>query len=267
MESIKPVFIQTDDCLFWRHEDENYCLHITDCDIHPRHEKNGNVSTIACFHPRYSLGDPIDEKTPDEFWLNLTKRLVPNDVMQKKLRKLTDATVEPGTILDPDDILTVPAAIRICEDYAVIRPVFLYDHSGISLTIQPVDRWDSSLTGWIVVEKSRIEAVMGEEIKTHDWKDFALQCLNRERNEYYAFINGECFQATVLTRPDGCTDDSAWEPVRTYAPFYGDDLCTNDMLETVEYGLDEAFAAGSYTLGHASTHTSETITTFYRKDN
>ena len=57
-----------------------YCLHITRDDfIESPREWDGNPTTMACFHSRYSLGDSGLAKEPDKFWQALVSDHISND--------------------------------------------------------------------------------------------------------------------------------------------------------------------------------------------
>lgn len=101
-----------------------------------------NLGTMVCFHGRYSLGDKHDYK-PEQFngW----------DDMEKSLIKEHD----------------------IC----VILPLYLYDHSGITISTTSFScQWDSGKVGFIYISKKKVRdeySVKRKYMKQTEW-DYQL---------------------------------------------------------------------------------------------
>ena len=75
----KPVFcMYDDDTVKWEHEGKRYCLHVwfEENPLNPRRDWD-NITTMACWHPRYRLGDEKDDKEPEDFWRRLVRENVP----------------------------------------------------------------------------------------------------------------------------------------------------------------------------------------------
>ena len=87
--------------------------------LNPREEYD-NMGTMVCFHKRYVLGDKHEYKESDyNGWGELEK------------------------------------AITRKEDAAVLLPIFMYDHSGITIQTRPFScPWDSGQVGFIFVSKN-----------------------------------------------------------------------------------------------------------------
>jgi hypothetical protein len=81
-----------------------------------------NLGTMVCFHKRYELGDKTDYRTEDyDSWEELKEGIIKN------------------------------------EGEVVILPLYLYDHSGITISTSSFDcRWDSGCVGFICVSKDKI---------------------------------------------------------------------------------------------------------------
>lgn len=78
-----------------------------------------NLGMMVCWHRRYRLGDRHDFAGPDDLW----------DYLEQ----------EGGA------------------ERAVVLPLYLYDHSGLRMSVRPFgDPWDSAQVGWIVAPASRI---------------------------------------------------------------------------------------------------------------
>ena len=81
-----------------------------------------NLSTMVCMHTQYTLGDKHDyHSTNYTGW---------------------------------DDLR---AAIEREHDTAVILPLYLYDHSGITMRTEPFHcPWDSGQIGWTFISKKKV---------------------------------------------------------------------------------------------------------------
>jgi hypothetical protein len=105
--------------------------------LNPRKEFD-NAGTMVCFHRRYALGDTHDFGTPDDF--------------------RTWRAENEG-------------------DIVAIMPLFLYDHSGLTMRTTRFDcPWDSGQVGWIYLTRQRQEewgiadpsATLTVEVDTYD---------------------------------------------------------------------------------------------------
>jgi hypothetical protein len=142
-----------------------------------------NLGTMVCFHRRYNLGDKDhDFKTPEEF----------NKFLENNYDEL------------------------------VVLPLYLYDHSGITMNTTGFScPWDSGQVGWIYVDHSKIKNEFGvvdvEKIKKQ------LRC---EVETYDQFISDQVYGYKIFR--DGEEVDSCWG-------FYGLDCCTEEAVNSAKY--------------------------------
>lgn len=163
------------DTVKWENGGKLYCLHIQrdDCVPDPRREWDNPITVMACWHRRYSLGDKIQDETPEEFWQRLVRENVPeNEIAEAaKAGKLPgirlDRNAENGDLVDiyetyqmvtvlgngdPEEHLeyegvamdavagylledmTVKHCMALMEPYAEWMPLWLYDHGGITMS-------------------------------------------------------------------------------------------------------------------------------------
>ena len=111
-----------------------------------------NLGNLFCFHRRYNIGDPHQYDSSDftsfEDWKN-----------------------------------------QIQKDYKVIAilPVYMFDHSGISISTTPFAcRWDSGQIGWIFTTPEKIEEIGAQ-------PDKALQYLEDEIKIYNQYLTGDVY--------------------------------------------------------------------------
>lgn len=131
-----------------------------------------NLGTMACWHGRYRLGDY--EKTHDRW---------------SEARDFRS---------------------WVQEDKPILLPLYLYDHSGLSMrTVDFGDPWDSGMVGWIYceLEKARKEYSVKQVTPTIRKK---IQDIMRLEVELYdAHLACECYGWQVSDE-DGNHLDSCW---------------------------------------------------------
>lgn len=151
-----------------------------DSPSNPRKEFD-NLGVMVCFHNRYDLGDKHKYSTNDfNGW----------------------------------DELKVAIANR--ENAAVILPLYLYDHSGITMNTKGFScRWDSGQVGFIYMTKETAIENWGKKNLTLKIQEKALACLEAEVKEYNQYLTGEIYGFKVKTLDTKEEKDSCWG-------FYGD---------------------------------------------
>jgi hypothetical protein len=159
---------------------------------------------MVCFHRRYDLGDKHDYNHNDyDSWEEMEK-----DIIKR-------------------------------EDVAVILPLSLYDHSGISMSVgSPTDRWDSGYVGFIFISKAKALKEYGGKIVTKKLKERLVTYLTNEVETYNQYLRGEvyCYEVekavemVKLSREDfnngrfeDVEDEIEWEFEDSCSGFYGDD--------------------------------------------
>lgn len=135
-----------------------------------------NLGTMVCFHNRYSLGDK-------------------HDLIKENFNSWDEV-----------------AAHLIKEQGAfILLPLYLYDHSGISmstiLTYPYNDRWDSGQVGIIYITRDKIRQEYGVKHVSQKLADKVKQYLVNEVKTYDQYLRGDviCF---VIEDADGESIDS-----------------------------------------------------------
>ena len=123
--------------------------------------KDDNYSKMICFHRRYNLGDKHDyDHTDYAGW----------DEME--------------------------AAIRKREKPLVILPLYLYDHSGITISTSPFScRWDSGQIGFVIATRAQKELLYGKRRLT---KEKLQEYVEAEVKEYDRYLRGEAYGVRVF---------------------------------------------------------------------
>ena len=133
----------------------------------PRDEEyQDNLGSMLCFHNRYNLGDD-------------------DSLLRKK-----------GFNYDSDDYDSwedMEKAIKKENDIAIMLPLFLYDHSGLSMSFGKTCSWDSGQVGFILVDKATIRKEYGCKRISNKLLLKVEEILKGEVKEYDNYLTGEVF--------------------------------------------------------------------------
>lgn len=318
-----------DDTVKWENGGKLFCLHVQtdDSPLNPRRDCD-NITTMACWHGRHSLGDDIPDKEPEEFWQRLVRENVPEseileaaeagkltgirltenagnrelvDIYETSYWRTIFGDSEPSEYLEYEGVLPEAVATYLMDDLAVSHcmtlmepyaewlPLWLYDHSGITMscgarTGQYADRWDSGGVGWIVVLKETIMDEIGTEYVLDDrgelirvehkhpdapstwgyqtrpltdetWRKRAIGIMEDDVKVYDQYLAGDVYGFTLYSaEPVEEGDEPDWTEEDSCWGFFGSDIFENGIEDHVGDGFREAFEAGKYEQGRAVEH-------------
>lgn len=142
--------------------------------FNPRAEYD-NLGTMVCFHGKYLLGDK--DHGIQEGWFNSWDEL--------------------------EDYLWDE------KDAAVVLPLYLYDHGGITMSCGPfLCPWDSGQVGFIYISKAKVR-------KEYSWKYLTKKRLAKieeylrgEVKEYDMYLTGDVWGYQAIL--DDGSEDSCW---------------------------------------------------------
>lgn len=124
-----------------------------------------NLGKMVCFHSRYNLGDKHTYTTPEEFL----------------------------------------KAYPLTGGKNFILPLYLYDHSGITISTKPFgDRWDSGQVGFIYVS---VENAKKEFPNRKEWKNLkahVYKILEGEVKTYDQFLTGDIWGYDIEGSNESC---------------------------------------------------------------
>lgn len=164
-----------------------------------------NLGTLVCWHKRHSLGDEHGYDR-DTFWPTIADEHAPDaiDLARKTLG------------IDDEDDLPDSVHENIAREALVILPVYLYDHSGITISHRPFSCfWDSGQVGWIFCPKGK-EGLTDDHIRLN---------LISEIADYNQYLTGDVW-GFILEDEDGEEIESCWG-------FYGNDPATNGIADHI----------------------------------
>lgn len=152
-----------------------YSLRILPDPDPPNPRDDDNLGTMICFHNRYNLGDKT-KLTSDNF---------------KSWKELEDYLIKK-------------------EGAAVILPIYIYDHSGITISTQPFScPWDSGQIGFIYVSREKLLDEYNKKYVTHALKVKAAGILRDEVDAYDVYLQGDYWGYEIVDENDNPVD-SCW---------------------------------------------------------
>ena len=154
-----------------------------------------NLGKMICFHNRYDLGDKHNYNADDySGWEEMKKAILKE------------------------------------ENPAVILPLYLYDHSGISISTSAFScRWDSGQIGFVLVSKKQALEEYGG-VRVSSKKKVKIESIiEAEVQTYTQYVEGEVYGFQIVDEDDDIIDSC-------YG-FYGTDFATNGMLDYIDHEL------------------------------
>jgi hypothetical protein len=129
----------------------------------------------------------------------------------------------------------VEKAIIKQEDVAVILPLYLYDHSGITMNTTGFScGWDSGQVGFIYVSRETLRKEYSVKRISNKIVEKATKLLIGEVETYDQFLKGDVYGFKVFkveTCDKGCEHE---EEIGSCWGFYGDNFIENGLIEHVD---------------------------------
>jgi hypothetical protein len=156
----------------------------------------GNMGKMICFHGRYQLGDKDHGYDHSDYsgW----------DEMKEALEKKA----------------------------TVVLPVYLYDHSGLAISITPFScRWDSGQIGFIIATREDICTNFSVKRVTKRIREDVRKSLKGEIEAYGQYLSGDVWQYSIEDK-DGNHIDSC-------CGMYGREYCEQAAKEACPKSLPQ----------------------------
>ena len=110
------------------------------------------------------------------------------------------------------------------KDVVSIQPVYLYSHSGVTISLTPFGcKWDSGCCGFVVVTKEDIRNWFGCKRVTQKDIDKAIGYIESEISTLNQYITGDVY-GFIIEDEDENHEDSCWG-------FYGSDIKENGIFD------------------------------------
>jgi hypothetical protein len=138
---------------------KKYSYQVTNDDdsMNPRTDWD-NVTTMVCFHNRYDIGDKHDYKSNNFNGWDELKEQIESD-----------------------------------HNVLAILPLYMYDHSGITISTSPFGcQWDSGQIGWVFITLEKLKLMFGED------KSFKLnELIDSDVKTYDQYLTGDVYRYEV----------------------------------------------------------------------
>jgi len=227
--------------------------------LNPRTDYD-NAGEMICWHDRYTLGDK-EAKVKDmdealariggnfEGWDEFLERLeakaeaMSDDIWSKSGRERAEAIREYDEFVNG-------AKQEWLEKRAIILPLYLYDHSGVTMNTTGFScGWDSGMVGLVWISRKDAVKEWGKVRCTAKVVKRAEDCLKCEVETYDQYIRGDVYGYKVLgPLPEGVEDngedsdderdetDSCWGYFGEYGYKYGSQ--DSDMIQEAKGAVD-----------------------------
>ncbi len=117
----------------------------------------------------------------------------------------------------------IEAAQQAEKQGDIVMPLYLYDHSGITISLSPFScRWDSGQVGFVIVRKEKMLRELSAKRFTKSLKNKALKIAQGEVETYDQYLRGEVYGYKI----DG-DGDSCWG-------FYGQEECISEAKSIID---------------------------------
>ncbi len=206
-----------------------------------------NLGTMVCFHRSYNLGDEHSYGEPRDFLDNLAAEVATVDETREVAEKIIKQEEAPEDdeeyqeiLEDLEDNLWSERAEdedlwNIINNHAVILPLYLYDHSGITMKTKPFGcPWDSGQVGWIYATHEKIKEEFSSEHTGGDWER-AGQVLRDEVEIYDQFLTGDVYGFILEQEVTcECCGNVSEEHIDSCWGFYGYESLKEELKGHVE---------------------------------
>jgi hypothetical protein len=181
----------------------NYLIEIIQDDYTDGPREWDNLGKMICFHSRYNLGDKHDYQFYD---------YNSYDEQRKDIEKT--------------------------ENTCVILPLYLYDHSGITISTSPFGcNWDSGQVGWIIVSKENVRKEFGVKRITKEIIEKVTNILEGEVKTYDQYLTGDVYGYRVSKVTECELGHEHKEEVDSCWGYYGVEECMTEGESVVNYYL------------------------------
>jgi hypothetical protein len=178
-------------------EYENYQVFIEVDQDPPNPREDYNLGVMACWHRNYVLGDVQPEVTPLEYKKEVLEDLLGEEVQEDEVESKWDANF-------------------------TTLPLYLYDHSGITVSTSPFScSWDSGQIGFIYMkEDGYLDTEQGRERHLQN-----LKTLEDEVATYDMYLVNDVWKYTITHRD---------QEVDSCCGYFGYDQCVRSAKESID---------------------------------
>ena len=218
-----PEHIGTGDGFIVKENDVELLLQVIEDAAPDNPRMMGNPGMMVCWHRRYSLGDEHSYRDGTDF---LSTLATGKDFYERE-REENDALANDREYDNPCDWDRDKIFTAIRKNH-VILPLYLYDHSGITVSTSPFAcRFDSGQVGWIYISKEKTFDTFSDATE-ENWQMLGEARLLHEVAVYDDYLTGNVFGCLLHTL------DEKLEVVDTLESrfgFYGAETARNGIFD------------------------------------
>jgi len=219
-----------DDMLIEQVEYKGYVIKVCyEDDILESPREWDNLGTMVCWHSRYNLGDEQPKRDPKEFLKELAMEIDPRleDTLEywelnngwaaclnRANKKYSENNWENASAAlseakEASNEMQEKAISRVLDNNVLMLPLYLYDHSGITMNTTGFScGWDSGQVGFIYVTKYQLKQEYGiSKVMPIHWKK-AEERLKAEVKVYDRYIRGDVYCYTIHDKNEDIVVDS-----------------------------------------------------------
>ena len=130
---------------------------------------------------------------------------------------------------------SISKAWDLLDDKILLLPLYLYDHSGLSMSTRYTypydDRWDAGQVGFIYVSIQDVKDEWGWKRLTSKRREMIFNILRNEVETYDQYLRGDVW-GYIVEDEDGDHIDSCWG-------FYGYEYCEKEAQTILEFVIKE----------------------------
>ena len=201
-----------------------------DCGESPR--EWDNAGRMVCWHRRYNLGDKHNFADTEDLFRYIAIEIDPD--LEAKIDRLEyipydwSRTSAEWDEHDRKVKSKVDALIdKTLAKGATILPLYLYDHSGITMRTGPFScPWDSGQVGWIYITHEQAKKEFGWKKLTKKRLKLVEKYLKGEVETYDDFLTGNVYFFNI--------EDKDGEHLDSCGGFYGYEYCLQEAKGVAE---------------------------------
>lgn len=202
-----------------------------------------NFGKMVCFHSNYKLGDTHNYSDPDDFMLSLAVE-IDSDIEEKiealnndKYQELVDGGMGHYAAADiVSSNIQELVSNTIKDSGAIILPLYLYDHSGLSMSVRSFnDRWDSGQVGVIYATGKQVQDEFGSDPDAAT--EAATKLLKAEVETYDQHLRGEVYGVNLETFVNiGTVEEPEWESedIESCWGYFGSEYAQGELKSDFE---------------------------------
>lgn len=226
-------------------EYKGYVIEIIQDDdgINPRSEWD-NLATMICFHNRYTLGDKHTYRNPQEMLRDLAIEADP--YLQDRIEYWEDGkgwaqlqNKHPNTCGEMSDQKINKAIQSAIDKHFIILPLYLYDHSGITMSTSPFScPWDSGQVGIIYISNKKALAEYGFKRLTKANRAKIISYMVNEVECYDQYLTGDIYGFHVHKLDEDGEIEDDHDILDSCWGFFGHNWEENGLLEHAKPSID-----------------------------